>query len=199
MIAAIMEIVNAIIGEPGSPTCRGWTRRGRPRRVVLLRQRRDAQTRLSSPLIARYEPANAIQPLRRVADRGMRVDRAMAIGAQAYTALIPLLIVYASLLPRADNEDFADTMIKEFELTGTTAASFKRAFAPAIKNTPRALPVAVRDLAVPGRAPATPRASFERQCADDRARLRRRLILRRVRPVQDARDARGSSSRRRRG
>jgi hypothetical protein len=72
---------------------------------------------LSSPLIARYEPANAIQPLRRVADRGMRVDRAMAIGAQAYTALIPLLIVYASLLPRADNEDFADTMIKEFELT----------------------------------------------------------------------------------
>jgi membrane protein len=59
------------------------------------------------------------------------VDRAMAIGAQAYTALIPLLIVYASLLPRADNEDFADTMIKEFELSGSTAASFKRAFAPA--------------------------------------------------------------------
>jgi membrane protein len=59
------------------------------------------------------------------------VDRAMAIGAQAYTALIPLLIVYASLLPRADNEDFADTMIKEFELSGNTAASFKRAFAPA--------------------------------------------------------------------
>ena len=44
------------------------------------------------------------------------VDRAMALGAQAYTALIPLLIVYVSLLPRADNEDFADTMIKEFEL-----------------------------------------------------------------------------------
>ena len=58
------------------------------------------------------------------------VDRAMALGAQAYTALIPLLIVYASLLPRADNQDFADTMIKEFELTGSTAASFKRAFAP---------------------------------------------------------------------
>lgn len=59
------------------------------------------------------------------------VDRAMALGAQAYTALIPLLIVYVSLLPRADNEDFADVMIEEFELSGSTAASFKRAFAPA--------------------------------------------------------------------
>jgi membrane protein len=59
------------------------------------------------------------------------VDRAMALGAQAYTALIPLLIVYVSLLPRADNEDFADVMIKEFALSGATAASFKRAFAPA--------------------------------------------------------------------
>lgn len=59
------------------------------------------------------------------------VDRAMALGAQAYTALIPLLIVYASLLPRAESEDFADVMIKEFELRGSTAASFKRAFAPA--------------------------------------------------------------------
>jgi membrane protein len=59
------------------------------------------------------------------------VDRAMALGAQAYTALIPLLIVYVSLLPRADNEDFADVMVKEFELSGSTAQSFKRAFAPA--------------------------------------------------------------------
>ena len=58
------------------------------------------------------------------------IDRAMSLGAQAYTALIPLLIVYASLLPRADSEDFADTLIKEFKLTGSTASSFKRAFAP---------------------------------------------------------------------
>jgi membrane protein len=58
------------------------------------------------------------------------VDRGMALGAQAYTALIPLLIVYVSVLPRADNEDFADVMIDEFNLRGATAASFKRAFAP---------------------------------------------------------------------
>lgn len=59
------------------------------------------------------------------------VDRAMALGAQAYTALIPMLIVYASLLPRADSEDFADSLIKEFELRGATASTLKRAFAPA--------------------------------------------------------------------
>jgi membrane protein len=50
------------------------------------------------------------------------IDRAMAIGAQAYTALIPLLIVYSSLLPRSDNEDFADVLIRRFELSGSTAS-----------------------------------------------------------------------------
>lgn len=58
-------------------------------------------------------------------------DRAMAISAYAYTALFPLLIVYASLLPRADSEDFSDVLIKEFELRGATASSVKQAFAPA--------------------------------------------------------------------
>ena len=56
------------------------------------------------------------------------IDRSMAIGAQAYTALFPLLIVYASVLPR--DEDFADTLIERFELTGTSAAVVERAFAP---------------------------------------------------------------------
>jgi membrane protein len=58
-------------------------------------------------------------------------DRAMAISAYAYSALFPLLIVYASLLPRADNQDFSDVIIKEFELKGATAVSVRHAFAPA--------------------------------------------------------------------
>src|SRR3954451_12826233 len=58
-------------------------------------------------------------------------DRAMSISAYAYSALFPLLIVYASLLPRADNADFADVLIKEFRLSGSTAASVKIAFSPA--------------------------------------------------------------------
>jgi membrane protein len=59
------------------------------------------------------------------------VDRAMAIAAQAYSAFLPLTIVYASLLPRAENQSFADVLCREFELTGPTAASVRQAFAPA--------------------------------------------------------------------
>jgi membrane protein len=59
------------------------------------------------------------------------VDRAMAIAAQAYSAFLPLMIVYASLLPRTENQDFADVLCREFNLTGATAASVRQAFAPA--------------------------------------------------------------------
>jgi membrane protein len=58
------------------------------------------------------------------------IDRAMAIAAYAYSAMIPLLIVYASVLPRSGNEDFADQLIDRFGLAGSTAASVKTAFAP---------------------------------------------------------------------
>lgn len=56
------------------------------------------------------------------------IDRAMAIGAQAYTALFPLLIVYASVLP--SDRDFADALVDRFDLTGAAAESVEQAFAP---------------------------------------------------------------------
>jgi membrane protein len=59
------------------------------------------------------------------------IDRAMAIAAQGYSAFLPLLIVYASILPRGDNEDFADVLVRRFELSGATAESVRHAFAPA--------------------------------------------------------------------
>src|SRR3954447_26630487 len=59
------------------------------------------------------------------------IDRAMAIAAQAYSAFLPLLIVYASILPRGDNQDFADVLCQRFELRGASAASVQQAFAPA--------------------------------------------------------------------
>jgi membrane protein len=59
------------------------------------------------------------------------IDRAMAIGAYAYSALIPLLIVYSSVLPRRGNKDFADQLIDRFDLHGSAASSVKLAFAPA--------------------------------------------------------------------
>jgi membrane protein len=55
-------------------------------------------------------------------------DRAMAIGAYAYTALFPLLIVYASVLPA--DRDFADAVVARFELTGAAAETVQQAFAP---------------------------------------------------------------------
>src|ERR1700759_3841725 len=57
-------------------------------------------------------------------------DRAMAIGASAYTALFPLLIVYASGLPRDSNRSCAETLIAHMNLTGSTAAAVRAAFAP---------------------------------------------------------------------
>jgi membrane protein len=59
------------------------------------------------------------------------IDRAMAVAAQSYSAFLPLLIVYASVLPRSENRSFADLLCQRFELTGATAASVRQAFAPA--------------------------------------------------------------------
>jgi membrane protein len=58
-------------------------------------------------------------------------DRAVALAGQAFTALIPLLIVYTAVVSRATGRDFADQLIEVFGLTGSAADSFKRAFAPA--------------------------------------------------------------------
>ncbi|MBE2316061.1 hypothetical protein DVA67_008745 [Solirubrobacter sp. CPCC 204708] len=58
------------------------------------------------------------------------IDRAMAIAAQSYSAFLPLVIVYSATLPRGENQEFADVLVNRFELTGTTAASVRQAFAP---------------------------------------------------------------------
>src|SRR4051794_34049704 len=58
------------------------------------------------------------------------IDRAMAIAAQSYSAFLPLVIVYSSMLPRGDVKSFADVLVRRFELSGATAESVQRAFAP---------------------------------------------------------------------
>ena len=58
------------------------------------------------------------------------VDRAMAIGAQAYTALFPLLIVYISISPLKSGRSMAQMLIDRLELDGSAAASVRQAFAP---------------------------------------------------------------------
>jgi membrane protein len=66
-------------------------------------------------------------------------DRAMAIGAYAYSALIPAVIVYSAAV---DNErSFADELIKKFDLSGSTADSLRAAFgaAPTAQSSVTAL------------------------------------------------------------
>jgi membrane protein len=57
-------------------------------------------------------------------------DRAVALAGQAFTALIPLLIVYSAVRSDASGRDFADELIKAFDLKGASAANVRQAFAP---------------------------------------------------------------------
>jgi membrane protein len=53
-------------------------------------------------------------------------DRGVAIAGQAFTALIPLLIVYSAFVSEATGNDFADRIIELFDLSGSSAESVKQ-------------------------------------------------------------------------
>ena len=59
------------------------------------------------------------------------VDRAMALAAQAFSALIPLLIVYSALVSRSEGSSFADGLIRRFDLDGASAETVRQAFTSA--------------------------------------------------------------------
>ncbi|MCW2982678.1 MAG: ribonuclease [Conexibacter sp.] len=77
-------------------------------------------------------PVRALLVLvRRILERVLAldiVDRSLVIGAQAFSALIPLLIVLASLGSR-DGRSFADALIRRFGLSGDAASAVRTAFA----------------------------------------------------------------------
>jgi membrane protein len=56
------------------------------------------------------------------------VDRAMALAAQAFSALIPLLIVYSAVVSRGEGQSFADSLIDRFDLDGAAATTVRQAF-----------------------------------------------------------------------
>jgi membrane protein len=58
------------------------------------------------------------------------VDRSVGIGAQAFTTLIPLLIVYSAVVPLADAHSFADRLVNELKLSGAAAETVHQAIAP---------------------------------------------------------------------
>jgi membrane protein len=57
-------------------------------------------------------------------------DRAVAVGAQAFSALIPLLIVYGTVVPLVDAQTFATHIIHRLGLKGTAAQSLHETLAP---------------------------------------------------------------------
>ncbi|HWX44487.1 MAG TPA: YhjD/YihY/BrkB family envelope integrity protein [Solirubrobacteraceae bacterium] len=58
------------------------------------------------------------------------VDRGVALGALAFSALFPLMIVYAALVPLADARDFSEHIIHQLNLSGSAAQSVRAAVAP---------------------------------------------------------------------
>jgi membrane protein len=58
------------------------------------------------------------------------LDRAVVLGAQAFAALFPLLIVYTALVDPGGSDGFAERVIDRLELTGAAADSLRRAFEP---------------------------------------------------------------------
>lgn len=57
------------------------------------------------------------------------IDRAMAIAAQAFTALIPLLLLTSALTPGSDGNSAADALVRRFHLTGDSAKVMQDIFA----------------------------------------------------------------------
>ena len=57
------------------------------------------------------------------------IDRAMAIAAQAFTALVPLLLLTSQLSGGGDGNSAADAIVRRFHLTGESAQAVQQFFA----------------------------------------------------------------------
>lgn len=57
------------------------------------------------------------------------VDRAMVIASQAFTALIPLLMLVSAFAPQGNRDLVSDAIIRRFELTGSAADAVQQVFA----------------------------------------------------------------------
>ena len=56
------------------------------------------------------------------------VDRSMALAAQLFTAMFPILIVLAATLEGGDGDSFGDKVVARLDLTGSAADAARRAF-----------------------------------------------------------------------
>jgi membrane protein len=89
-------------------------------------QRHPADSEDHDPVLER-----ATDLVRRLVEPLLRfnlLDRSLALGAQAFCALIPLLIIIESAQP--GDESVADDLISRFHLTGAAADTVRGAFTP---------------------------------------------------------------------
>jgi membrane protein len=85
---------------------------------------------LEGPLRLLLAPAGPITAwLERLA-AVQAMERGIGLGAQAFSALIPLVIVYSSVVPVSDAHSFGERIIETLKLSGTAAASVREAIAP---------------------------------------------------------------------
>lgn len=74
--------------------------------------------------------ARAVELTRASLDRLVEiqfVDRSIALGSLAFTALVPLLVIAAAFLP--GTEGLANELVERFDLSGSTAAEVRQVFA----------------------------------------------------------------------
>jgi len=63
------------------------------------------------------------------------IDRGLVVGAQAFSALVPLLIVLASLTPTTKTNSFAEDVVHRFGLSGAGAQAVRNAFSGTTTGT----------------------------------------------------------------
>jgi membrane protein len=59
------------------------------------------------------------------------IDRSIALASSAFTAIIPLSVLLGAVLPRVGEEDTAERLIDNLDLSGAGAEAVRQAFAPA--------------------------------------------------------------------
>jgi membrane protein len=90
----------------------------------------DPRALLHRPIRGRSPLARAAELTRASLDRLVEiqfVDRSIALGSLAFTAIIPLLVIIAAYVPGGDG--LADELIKRFHLSGSTADMVRQVFA----------------------------------------------------------------------
>jgi uncharacterized membrane protein YvlD (DUF360 family)/uncharacterized BrkB/YihY/UPF0761 family membrane protein len=93
-----------------------------------LGQFANVPTRGVSELIERLQESFLGRCLRRFV-RMAGFDRSIVLASQAFTALIPLLILMSTLAPAGESNAAASVIIRKFDLTGESAAAVNELFA----------------------------------------------------------------------